>query len=237
MRLTGTFWEKSTGANSYCAEMLGLCALHLLAQAVAEFYKVDKWAAIFCCANKRALELSSHHRRHIRPSAKCADIRQNLRAIKQSFTGNFKYIHVYGHMDRYLEWDQLTLIQQLNCVCDTLAKQTIATALLHGYHSRQSQLLSKEDVALIIWGNKVAGDILSPLRFHTSKEVAHQHLGTRRKDKWSSDKFNAVDWEHLDLVLKNKTNMYKIWRSKQKSGFCGIRVQVGRFSGDSCLDE
>ncbi len=122
LRLMGTFWEKSTGANSYCAEMLGLCALHLLAQAVAEFYKVDKWAAILCCDNKRALELSSHHRCRIRPSAKCADIHQNLHAIKQSFTGNFKYIHIYGHMDQYLEWDQLTLIQQLNCVCDTLAK-------------------------------------------------------------------------------------------------------------------
>jgi hypothetical protein len=59
----------------------------------------------------------------------------------------------------------------------------------------------------------------------------------RRKDKWSNNKFNAVDWEHLDLALKNKTNMYKIWRSKQNSGFCGTRVQVGCFSGDSCPDK
>ena len=80
---------------------------------------------------------------------------------------------------------------------------------------------------------------MSPLRFHASKEVARQHLGTHRKDKWSNDKFNAVDWEHLDLALKNETNMYKIWRSKQNSGLCGTRVQVGRFSGDSdsCPDE
>jgi hypothetical protein len=140
-------------------------------------------------------------------------------------------------MDRYLKWDQLTLIQQLNCVCDTLAKQAITTALLHGYHSRQSQLLPKEDVALIIWGNKVTGDISSPLRFHASKEVVRQHLGTCRKNKWSKDKFNAVDWEHLDLALKNKTDMYKIWRSKQNLGFFGTRVQVGCFSGDSCPDK
>jgi hypothetical protein len=106
--------------------------------------------------------------------------------------------------------------------------------LLDGYHSRQSQLLPKEDVALIIWGNIVTGDISSPLRFHASKEVAHQHLGTCRKDKWSNNKFNAVDWEHLDLALKNKTDMYEIWRSKQNSGFCGTRVQVGRFSANFC---
>ncbi len=92
-------------------------------------------------------------------------------------------------------------------------------------------------MALIIWGNKVTGDTSSPLRFHTSKEVARQHLGTRRKDKWSNNNFNAVDWEHLDLALKNKTNMYKIWRSMQNLGFCGTRVQVGHFSRDSCPDE
>jgi hypothetical protein len=140
-------------------------------------------------------------------------------------------------MDQYLKWEQLTLIQQLNCVCDALAKQAITTATLQGYHSRQSQLLPKEDVALVIWGNKVTGNISSPLRFHARKEVAHQHLGTHTKDEWSNNMFNAVDWEHLDLALKNKTDMYKIWRSKQNLGFCGTRVQVGRFSGDACPDE
>jgi hypothetical protein len=72
--LTGTFWEKSNLASLYRAEMLGLCALHLFTQAVAKFYNVEKWSALVCCDNKRALELSSHHRRYIRPSTKCADI-------------------------------------------------------------------------------------------------------------------------------------------------------------------
>ena len=31
--------------------------------------------------------------------------------------------------------------------------------------------------------------------------------------------------------------MYKIWRSKQHSGFCGTRVQVGKYSGLDCPDE
>ncbi len=34
-RLTGTFWERSPLASSYRAELLGLCALHILAQALA----------------------------------------------------------------------------------------------------------------------------------------------------------------------------------------------------------
>jgi hypothetical protein len=205
-RLTGTFWEQSNSASLYRAEMPGLCALHLLAQAVAEFYKIKGWSAILCCNNKRALELSSQHLHCIHPSARCADIPRSLKATKQFLQGVFRYVHVYGHMDRLLKWEQLMLVQQLNCVCDTMAKRSITLAINHGYHGRQSQFLPKEDVALVIWGDKVTGNILPPLRFHASKEVARKHLATCKKDKWSNECFDVVDWEHLDLALKNKTS-------------------------------
>jgi hypothetical protein len=126
-----------------------------------------------------------------------------------------------------LKWEQLTLTQQLNCACDTLAKRLVATVINHGYHDGPTQLLPKEDVALVIWGNKITGDISPHLRFHASKEVARRYLASRPRDKWSNDRFDAVDWEHLDLALKNKPDMHRIWRSKQHSGFCGTRVQVG----------
>jgi len=60
LRLTGTFWERSPSASSYHAEMLGLCALHLFARALSEFYKIKVWEATLCCDNKRALEQSTY---------------------------------------------------------------------------------------------------------------------------------------------------------------------------------
>ncbi len=103
--------------------MLGLCTLHLLACAITEFHWVSEWTAIMLCDDKRALSLLSHHKRWIRPSAKCNHIRQSFQAFKQGLSSNFKYVHVYGHMDQHLAWRQLSLPQQLNCVCDTLAKK------------------------------------------------------------------------------------------------------------------
>ncbi len=88
-RLTGTFWECSPLAGSYRAELLDLCALHILAQALAEFYTVTGWTAMLCCDNKRALEVSAHHQRRIQPSAKCADIRRSLKAVKPLQRGMF----------------------------------------------------------------------------------------------------------------------------------------------------
>jgi len=91
--------------------------------------------------------------------------------MKHTFKGKFTYLHVYGHMDKYLFWHQLSLIQQLNCVCNTLVKQAVTLAMTQGYHDRPTQLLLKEDVALVIWGNKITDDVSSPIRFHASKEV------------------------------------------------------------------
>ncbi len=177
-----------------------------------------------CCNNKRALEQFTYTRRRIRPSGKCADIQQSLKATKHTFKGKFTYLHVYGHMDKYLLWHQLSLIQQLNCVCTTLAKQAVTLAMTQGYHDRPTQLPPKEDVAVVIGGNKITDDISNPIRFHASKEVARQYLGSRKKIPWPNKKFDKVDWEHLDLAMKTKTGMYKIWRSKQTSGFCGTRL-------------
>jgi len=103
--------------------------------------------------------------------------------------------------------------------------------MTQGYHHRPTQLLPKEDIAVVIWGNKNTDDVSGPIRFHTSKEVARRYLGNRKKNPWINEQFDEVDWEHLDLALKSKPNMYKIWRSKQNSGFCGTRVQVGRYLG------
>ena len=44
--IMGSFWERSILATSYRAELLGLCALHFLARAVVEFYKLDGWSAM-----------------------------------------------------------------------------------------------------------------------------------------------------------------------------------------------
>jgi hypothetical protein len=106
-----------------------------------------------------------------------------------------------------------------------------------GTYKRPTHLLPREDVAVVIWGHKITNNISHSIRFHASKEVARQYLGNRKKNPWLNKHFDEVNWEHLDLALKNKSDMYKNWRSKQNLGFCGTRVQVGLYSGTSLLDE
>jgi hypothetical protein len=74
-------------------------------------------------------------------------------------------------MDKYLLWHHLSLVQQLNCVCDTTAKGAVQIAITAEYISTPTQILPQKDVAIVIWWNKIT-DVSHPVRFHASKEVA-----------------------------------------------------------------
>jgi hypothetical protein len=125
-------------------------------------------------------------------------------------------------MDTHLLWHQLSLVQQLNCVCNTTAKGAVHRAIATGYISTPTQILPREDIAIIIWGNKITSDVFHPIWFHASKEIAQGLLANTKK--WLQAQFDEVDWEHLDLAMTSKSNMYKIWRSNQHTGFCRTRV-------------
>jgi hypothetical protein len=83
-------------------------------------------------------------------------------------------------MNSYLLWHQLTIKRQLNCVCNTLAKRAIKTAMRQEYQDTPTQILPKEDVALVIKGNKITDDISQPLRFHASRKTTQNHLITQK---------------------------------------------------------
>jgi hypothetical protein len=54
-------------------------------------------------------------------------------------------------------------MQQLNYVCNTLVKRAVTMAIVNEYNDRPTQFFPCEDVALVVWGNKVTGDKLELL--------------------------------------------------------------------------
>jgi hypothetical protein len=94
-------------------------------------------------------------------------------------------------MDKYLLWHQLSLVQQLNCVCNTTTKGAVQRAITTGYISTPTQLLPQEDVSIVIWGNKLTSNVSHPVWFHARKEIARGLLADARK--WLRDRFDKVD--------------------------------------------
>jgi hypothetical protein len=100
-------------------------------------------------------------------------------------------------MDDILSWEQLSLEQQLNCDCDTLAKASITRAIENsqgsGYPS--TDLLPKESVGLFVNRQKITSDPTNELRYLLSKAEARCFLISKKG--WTSEQFDEVGWDWL----------------------------------------
>ena len=64
-------------------------------------------------------------------------------------SANIKYLHVDGHLDKYLFFRQLTLEQKTNTRCNILAKRAVYRAIATGMGRGGKQLLPSEDSAVL----------------------------------------------------------------------------------------
>ncbi len=110
-------------------ELLGLTAIHHLAAFVLEFYEHSTATGGIHCDNKGALHQASLKRRRVRTGSKHSDLLRNLRHIKSKHQFESTYRHVKAHQDDIYAYDDLTLVQQFNVICDALAKQAVQSAI------------------------------------------------------------------------------------------------------------
>lgn len=237
-RFACSFSEWSLQAGSYRAELLGLCSLHLFMLALQQAFNIQEiWSAEVCCDNEKALLKASISPRRIQPSAKCPDILRSLRYTKRDLRHRLQYKHVHAHMDDVLQWDQLSLVQQLNVQCDMLAKAAVSRAvgcLVEGNTPHQT-VLPREYVAVFVQGNKVMSDPENDLRFCIGQQVAREFY--TKELNWPLARFEQVYWEGLRDCLAKKSDSFRLWLTKQHSNFNASRKQLARqarASDDRC---
>ena len=228
-RLSSSFFERSPSASSYRGELLGLCAIHLFLLALTTFFELPHCHTSIHCDNKGALGQSSWRRRRVKTGAACADLLRCLRSSKLALDVDISYCHVPSHMDRYLLWHQLNLAQQLNCMCDNLAKGAVHRSMRPDSPRDPDYLLPREHAALFVNGTKQSSDPARSIRYAEGRRAARAFLVGEQR--WTDEKFDEVAWEWLDATLANKPDMFRMWLTKQHSNFCASRVQVGRCEG------
>ncbi len=226
-RLYGSFYEVSKGAGSYRAELLGLLAIHTIAAALQQFFSIKHIVSKICCDNQGGLFKSKEFRRRVPTGASQADIQRSLRNVKVDLKGDITYEWVESHQDRYKTWEQLTLEQQLNCVCDALAKSAVSRSLRQNRPSTYLHLLPRERAAVFVAGIKQTADVAHDVRYELGKVEAERFY--TQELNWPRSTFRSVHWEALDSLLATKSQMFKSWLSKQSSGFCGTQSMVSHW--------
>ena len=202
-KISGSFWEKSPHAGSYRAERLGTLACHTFASALEEYYGIKGKGLKICCDNKGALEVASTRRRRVRTGSKHADIGRAQRTVTGRLGVRPRYEWVKAHRDDKAKWDELTTEEQLNCICDELAKSAVKRGGKAGEREADKQRLPGEKCAIIVGGVKQVSDASDAIRHELSKAEAEAHY--TRQCGWTKSLFHSVDWETRAAALLDKS--------------------------------
>ena len=226
-RLVGSFHEQSVYANSYRAERLGLLACHVLVAALSSYFSLKLGSYKICCDNEGALTSTRNLASRVTASSSQADIDRVLRDVKLQLTRQPTYEWVKSHLDDVTVWENLTIVQQLNVLCDALAKGAVRKGMLGDVRAAPSQLLPREQGAIIINGVKEISDASSAIRFVLGRKEAARFYTTELG--WTTSLFDTVDWKTRHEALIPRGQNFKLWLTKQSSGFCGTQSMVAHW--------
>ena len=229
-KLACSFAEYSPDASSYRAETLGLYSIHVFIKALHDHFRLGSTAVEICCDNDAALKEAQGRKRRIKSGKACSDVFRGIRKITQEM-GSIKWVYTWvkAHMDDVLDWTELTLAQQLNVICDDLAKAAARKAIQQhpNLYIPPSQLLPHEQIAVYVDTFKQTSDPKEAIRYSCGKNLARRFLTT--EIGWSTTQFDLVDWDNLHGCLRSKPEGFRTWLSKQHSNFCATGLQMKRW--------
>jgi hypothetical protein len=149
-------------ASNYRGELLGGLLAALILKAASSLLSGNAHPAVLACDIMGVVIRGNNKHRSLKEAQTQADI---IRCFCEVLAGlNFKiiYEHVYGHQDKTIPWDSLTLLQQLNTIADQIAKEALWRAFPSGWYI--SSNFPFESFRILIEGRKVIINSCSPLQ-------------------------------------------------------------------------
>jgi hypothetical protein len=208
-KATVTWVEKSDvyTADNYRAELLGGIALQLLVQVATDGkYISSEMRPRFGCDNKGVVHHGNHPRRPMPEKQQQADVLRYYKRLVRDAPFKCKMFHVYGHLDKLLAWDELTLEEQINIECDHLAEDSLIAGTESGDFI--GRVLPNEDLVVSVGGEKISGATTPAISRHWGDEVARQHYHERGIIPW--DLYHSVYWDGVEKVMKKVPEMFSV---------------------------
>ena len=226
LQASGTLVERCDSADNYRAEALGAMAGLLVIKAATT--KRRRYLSVLKahCDNMGIVKHGNAATTTCPEKQVQADVIMLIKKLIRGLPCNLEYEHVFGHQDEILRWDQLSIQEKLNVLCDSLAKR----ALMAGIVNRDfiTSTFPFEDVRLDCSTKKVVG---SPTRaiyqwwgyktarafFHSKKIVNKTH-------------FDLIYWEGMGRAMNTFPIMFRRWITKHVCGFCGCNEHLSKYT-------
>jgi hypothetical protein len=212
-------------ASNYRGELLGGLLAALILKAASSILSGDAHPAVIACDNMGVVIHGNNRHQSLREAQAQADIIRCFRETLASLPFPTVYEHVYGHQDKNIPWDSLTLLQQLNCIADQLAKEALWRSFSSGRFI--SSNFPFESFRIIINGSKVTSSIRDTL-YKSWGYKAAKHLFDQRKIV-SSQNFELICWDAVSEAMSIYPRMFRVFVTKMVSHFCGTNLQLFRY--------
>jgi hypothetical protein len=211
-------------ASNYCGELIGSIATTAAFITLRSSTTTYTWRTYNMFCDNMGVVLHANARFKPLPEKQAqADLLYLLRHNLDRLEMAVKYVHMYGHLDDELRFDQLTLPQQLNVMADELAKEClldgIRTSTMHG------PTYPDEPIRIWIHGQKVTSSIRTALYIAWGSQTAQRLLG--RKDIVIHLRFHHIAWDAVGRAMTSYPQMFALW-AKHVSGFSGTNRQLSR---------
>ena len=182
--------------------MLGMLAIRLFLLAVEEFYGTISTSNDICCDNKGALYTFERKSQRV-PSGKAnTNIQRVLRTVKSRCKSTYVQHHVKSHQDRLKPWHKMTYREQLNKLCNDMAKKAILDHIAQQVELRTlgedtseefTKCLPLEKASVFVGGVKQTTDVGKGLTQVIGHQQARKFYSTPNKKAKSS-------WRNLSLT-------------------------------------
>jgi hypothetical protein len=214
--------------DNYRVEILGGIAAQLIMKAALQGKEVHHSTPIIAyCDNLGVVHHGNCANRPLAEKQKQADALRTFKHLVATSAGRATMRHVYGHMDRILRSDQMSLHERLNCLVDILADE----ALLAAIQSNQFILTQFpfEQVRICIGHKKLTGSARWQLTRYWGEKTARSLFNVRGIVHTHS--FDLIYWKGLDRVMQAFLEMFRVFVTKQVSHFCATNKMLSIIDG------
>ena len=232
--IKGCFCDDSPNGDNYRGELLGgLGPLLLLKAAFStsaatgiDQATVQLYSQSLHCDNKGVISHGNEPTTTLRSEQPQADLIRLLKSYTRDLPCNITWIHVKGHSDDHIPFEELSLPQQLNIRCDELAKIKLIDAIAEG--SYIDPVFPFEDITVTINNTKIRSSVKAAIYKHWGASEAK--ILFSRRDKILRSAFDNIYWDCMGKVMIEFPEAFQGWVTRHISDFNGCHRYQSRWN-------
>ena len=232
--IKGCFSDDSPNGDNYRGELLGgLGPLLLLKAALASSAATEIDQATIqlssqslYCDNKGVISHGNDPTATLRSEQPQADLIRLLKSYTRELPCKITWIHVKGHADDNIPFEELSLPQQLNVRCDEIAKIKLIDAIADGDFIDPT--FPFEDITITINNTKVRSSVKTAIYKHWGAKEAKRLFS--RRDKVLRSAFDNIYWDCIGKVMSEFPETFQGWVTRHISDFNGCNRYQARWN-------